>query len=53
VVRLAEASAIQNADVRRATGLDRVESLAPLDRLVAQGRLVRSGERRGTRYRCP
>lgn len=50
---LADGGAIQNADVRRATGLDRVESLAVLDRLVGEGRLVRSGQRRGTRYRLP
>lgn len=44
---------VRNADVRRATGLDRAESLAILDRLVREGRLVRSGERRGTRYSRP
>jgi ATP-dependent DNA helicase RecG len=53
VERLADEGSIQNADVRRATGLDRVESLAVLDRLVGEGRLIRSGQRRGTRYRRP
>lgn len=53
VERLAQDGPIQNADVRRATGLDRVESLALLDRMVRMRRLVRTGERRGTRYRLP
>lgn len=50
VVRLATARPIANRDVRAATGLDRVESLALLDRLVRAGRLRRTGERRGVRY---
>jgi ATP-dependent DNA helicase RecG len=41
---------ITNSDVRGATGLDRVEALALLDRLVRAGRLRRTGQRRGTRY---
>jgi ATP-dependent DNA helicase RecG len=53
VERLADDGPIRNADVRQATGLDRVQSLVVLDRLVADGRLVRSGERRGTQYRRP
>ncbi len=44
---------VTNSDVRRATGLDRVESLAMLNRLVADGRLKRIEERRGTRYSLP
>jgi ATP-dependent DNA helicase RecG len=47
---LAAEGPITNADVRRATGLDRVASLNVLDGLVANGRLVRIGQRRGTRY---
>ena len=45
------ATTIRNADVRAATGLDRAQALACLERLVAAGRLVREGERRGTVYR--
>ena len=47
VESLAADGPIQNADVRRATGLDRAESLAVLDRLVREGRLIRTGARRG------
>lgn len=43
VERLADDGPITNSDVRRATGLDRVDSLAILDRLVSDGRLVRTG----------
>ncbi len=50
VERLADNGPISNADVRTATGLDRVASLGILDRLTRSGRLVRRGERRGTRY---
>lgn len=50
VHRLADDTSISNADVRSATGLDRVESLSILDRLVRDGRLRRTGQRRGTRY---
>jgi ATP-dependent DNA helicase RecG len=50
VVRLAGNRPIANSDVRAATGLDRVEALALLDRLVRAGRLRRTGQRRGTRY---
>jgi ATP-dependent DNA helicase RecG len=54
IVNLArDFGSIANADVRRATGLDRAESLSLLDRLVAGGRLTRSGQRRGTRYSLP
>lgn len=51
VVELAENGPISNRDVRVATGLDRAEALALLDRLVRERRLVRTGQRRGTRYR--
>lgn len=50
VVGIAAAGPIANRDVRAATGLDRAEARALLDRLVTSGRLRRSGERRGTRY---
>ncbi|HMJ03338.1 MAG TPA: ATP-binding protein [Conexibacter sp.] len=50
VARLAADGPIANRDVRAATGLDRVEALALLDRLVGAGRLRRVGQRRGTRY---
>lgn len=51
VVRgLTEGGEITNSDVRAATGLDRVEALALLDRLVREGVLARTGQRRGTRY---
>lgn len=50
---LAADEPITNADVRRATGLDRVASLAILDTLVGQGRLLRVGQRRGSRYVRP
>lgn len=53
VERLAADGPIQNADVRTATGLDRVESRAILERLVSEGRLVQTGQRRGTRYLLP
>lgn len=53
VVRLAAAGPIANRDVREATGLDRAEALALLACLVAQGRLTRSGQRRGARYQLP
>ncbi len=53
IADLAAEGPITNADVRSATGLDRVETLAVLERLVNSGRLVRTGQRRGTRYQQP
>jgi len=53
VARLADAGPITNSDVRKATGLDRADALAILDRLVNDGRLIRTGQRRGTRYQRP
>ncbi|MGH2874290.1 MAG: ATP-binding protein [Solirubrobacteraceae bacterium] len=50
VLGLADQAPITNTTVRDATGLDRVEALALLDRLVTQGRLRRTGQRRGTKY---
>lgn len=51
VRRMADGAAISNADVRLATGLDRVAALALLDLLVRQGVIERHGTGRGTRYR--
>jgi len=53
VVDLAAGGPVTNADVRRATGLDRTAALALLERLLAAGRLQRIGERRGTKYLLP
>lgn len=53
IAELATSRPIRNADVRKATGLDRSQALAALDRLVTGGRLVRSGQRRATVYRKP
>jgi ATP-dependent DNA helicase RecG len=50
VVQLAEEGPIANAQVRAATGLDRDEALKVLERLVREGTLQRTGQRRGTRY---
>jgi ATP-dependent DNA helicase RecG len=50
VVRLTESGPIANQDVHAATGLDRAEALALLDRLVRARRLRRTGTRRGARY---
>ena len=53
VARLAATGPVTNSGVRAATGLDRAEALAILDRLVTDGRLIRTGQRRGTRYQHP
>lgn len=53
IVDLASDRAISNGDVRDATGLERSDALRILRRLVADGRLVQVGERRGVRYRLP
>jgi ATP-dependent DNA helicase RecG len=53
VARLADIGPITNSDVRAATGLDRAEALTVLDRLVGQGRLIRTGQRRGAKYHRP
>jgi ATP-dependent DNA helicase RecG len=53
VAGLAAAGPISNSDVRKATALDRADALAILDRLVSDGRLIRTGQRRGTRYQRP
>jgi ATP-dependent DNA helicase RecG len=51
VVEMAREEPLANADVRERTGLDRAQALELLVELVEKRRLVRTGERRGTRYR--
>jgi len=50
VESMAHEGPLANAQVRNRTGLNREEALDVLSRLVGQGRLLRIGERRGTRY---
>lgn len=50
---LAEEGSVSNAEVRSRTGLDRTDALRLLQELVDERRLVRRGERRGTRYEVP
>jgi predicted HTH transcriptional regulator len=50
VLEQAARGPIRNEDVRRLTGLDRLEVSTLLARLVDRGQLVRRGERRGTEY---
>lgn len=50
IENLAAEGPISNADVREATGLDRVEVRELLGKLVKRGRLKQVGQRRGTRY---
>lgn len=50
VMDLAQEGPITNALVRERIGIDRARTLSILTRLVDQGRLVRQGQRRGTRY---
>jgi len=53
LVSMAGQEPLTNARVRQTTGLERSEALRVLDELVASGRLLRIGERRGTRYEQP
>lgn len=53
VLRLAAEGPIDNTTVRSRTGLERHRAAAMLGRLVAEGRLERTGTRRGTRYHLP
>lgn len=53
ICSLANEGPVSNSDVRTRTGLDRVDALGLLNELVNEGRLVRHGERRGTRYGPP
>jgi ATP-dependent DNA helicase RecG len=50
VLEMASRSPVTNQLVRQRTGLDRQDVLTLFDELVREGRLVRQGERRGTRY---
>lgn len=50
VAALAAERPLTNAIVREETGVDRVEALRLLESLVAQGELIRVGEKRGARY---
>jgi DNA-binding IclR family transcriptional regulator len=52
VVEMAGEKPLANADIRERTGLDRAQTLDLLATLVQDGRLERSGIRRGTRYRA-
>lgn len=53
LVRSAEQGSLTNQRVRDVTGMDRQAALSVLTSLVEQGRLVRSGSRRGTSYGLP
>lgn len=53
VCSFAAEESLQNADVRSRTGLDRVDALGLLNELVHEGRLIRVGQRRGSRYMLP
>jgi len=50
---MAAERSLTNAEVRKATGLERGEVKYLLKRLVDEGRLIKVGERRGTQYRLP
>lgn len=53
IVEAARASSVTNEWVRSVSGLDRDQALSLLQRLMHQGRLVRQGQRRGSRYTAP
>src|SRR5262249_47229761 len=53
IENLAAGGPISNADVRQATGLERWKVRDLLGLLVEEGRLIQSGQRRGTRYSLP
>lgn len=53
VCELARHAQLTNRRVRDATGLDRIETLLLLKRLVREGRLIRRGQRKGTTYALP
>jgi ATP-dependent DNA helicase RecG len=53
VLNLARQGPVTNSLVREHAHLDRTEALNLLRSLVAKGRLVREGSRRGARYRLP
>jgi ATP-dependent DNA helicase RecG len=53
VLAMAEEGPVKNADLQQRLGLSRDEALAILRSLTESGEIVRSGERRGTRYQLP
>ena len=53
VFQMAHEGPLTNAEVRARTGLERLQALDLLSKLVADGRLIRVGEKRGTRYVFP
>jgi ATP-dependent DNA helicase RecG len=50
VFSMASDGPVRNTDVRSRTGLDRADALRLLNELVEEGRLIRIGQRRGSRY---
>ncbi|MCY4104895.1 MAG: hypothetical protein OXG55_16790 [bacterium] len=52
-IELAGRGRVTNADLRKRTGIDRVEALRVLNPLVAASRLERRGTRRGSHYVLP
>lgn len=52
-IELAGRGRVTNADLRKRTGIDRVEALRILKSLVATSRLERRGTRRGSHYVLP
>lgn len=53
IMDMAQEGPVTNALVRGRLGTDRVRTLTILARLVEKGRLVRHGQRRGSRYELP
>jgi ATP-dependent DNA helicase RecG len=53
ILAMAAEQPITNQLVRERLALDRTEALRALKQLVADGRLVQAGQRRGTTYRVP
>jgi ATP-dependent DNA helicase RecG len=53
VLELARTAPVTNAMVRSSTGLDRAAALRLLDELVEEEKLLRTGLKRGTKYRLP
>ena len=50
VLEAAATGPVTNETVRYLTGLDRIDALRLLQELVNSGKLVQTGQRRGTRY---
>jgi ATP-dependent DNA helicase RecG len=53
IINMARTGSVTNQAVRERTGLDRTDVLSLFEEMVASGRLVRVGQRRGTRYVLP